>query len=316
MVEEQEHQTLAEGNTASEEEAALLDLNSATAEELTALSGIGPQLARRIVAYREERGPFILPEEVVSINGIGPNTFEQFAPHVTAKIPEELPTTYEQAVAEAAAGEEEEEMEEVEPLKPDTEPQPEPTATAMPEPEQTPPPSGSQRSTPPEPQPSRRWPWIAWGIAILGGGLLGMVFALLVFAGINGTLDIAHSPAIIDAQTRLDALEERAVTLEGDVDGLRRRLSALEGLTARMDAMEENVGAIEKDVNTLEKETRAMQAQVQELEEQLDAAQDQLETFYKFFTGLRTLLTETFGEEATSATPVPTSTPTPEPSEG
>ena len=48
-----------------------LDLNSATAEELTALPGIGEALARRIVDYREEHGPFPTVEAIIEVSGIG-----------------------------------------------------------------------------------------------------------------------------------------------------------------------------------------------------------------------------------------------------
>lgn len=52
-------------------EAVPLDLNTATAEELTALPGIGPALAERIAAYRTEHGPFSAPEELMEVPGIG-----------------------------------------------------------------------------------------------------------------------------------------------------------------------------------------------------------------------------------------------------
>lgn len=48
-----------------------LDLNAAGAEELTALPGIGEELARRIVAYREEQGPFEAVEDLMEVSGIG-----------------------------------------------------------------------------------------------------------------------------------------------------------------------------------------------------------------------------------------------------
>ena len=48
-----------------------LNLNTATAEELTALPGIGEELARRIVAYREENGPFGYEEDLTKVSGIG-----------------------------------------------------------------------------------------------------------------------------------------------------------------------------------------------------------------------------------------------------
>lgn len=48
-----------------------LDLNAATAEELTALPGIGEELARRIVEYRTENGPFEKIEEIMEVSGIG-----------------------------------------------------------------------------------------------------------------------------------------------------------------------------------------------------------------------------------------------------
>jgi len=49
-----------------------LDLNAASEEELTALPGIGEELARRIVEYREAGGPFESVEELTEVSGIGP----------------------------------------------------------------------------------------------------------------------------------------------------------------------------------------------------------------------------------------------------
>lgn len=59
-----------------------VDLNTATAAELESLSGIGPALAQRILAYRTEVGPFSRPEELQHVRGIGPRTLETLLPHI------------------------------------------------------------------------------------------------------------------------------------------------------------------------------------------------------------------------------------------
>ena len=49
----------------------LVNLNTATLEELCALPGIGESLARRVIAYREEHGPFARVEDITRVSGIG-----------------------------------------------------------------------------------------------------------------------------------------------------------------------------------------------------------------------------------------------------
>ena len=48
-----------------------LDMNTASAEELTGLPGIGESLAARIIAYRETHGSFTCLEDLLNVSGIG-----------------------------------------------------------------------------------------------------------------------------------------------------------------------------------------------------------------------------------------------------
>ena len=53
-----------------------ININTASAEELAQLKGIGPSHATKIVAYREKNGPFKMPEDLTQVSGIGQKTFE------------------------------------------------------------------------------------------------------------------------------------------------------------------------------------------------------------------------------------------------
>jgi competence protein ComEA len=54
---------------------AKININKASAEELTQLHGVGPKYAARIVEYREQKGLFASPEDLMKVPGIGPKTF-------------------------------------------------------------------------------------------------------------------------------------------------------------------------------------------------------------------------------------------------
>ena len=53
--------------------------------QLEALDGIGPTLAQRIVAYREEHGPFADIESIMDVNGIGEGIFETIRQQITVE---------------------------------------------------------------------------------------------------------------------------------------------------------------------------------------------------------------------------------------
>jgi uncharacterized protein len=56
-----------------------VDVNTASPALLTHVSGIGQKLAERIVAHRDEKGPFKNREQLKKVSGLGPKAFEQSA---------------------------------------------------------------------------------------------------------------------------------------------------------------------------------------------------------------------------------------------
>jgi competence protein ComEA len=60
-----------------------ININTATAEALTALPGIGPSKARAIVDYRKEHGKFQNAADLLRVKGIGPKTYESLKERVT-----------------------------------------------------------------------------------------------------------------------------------------------------------------------------------------------------------------------------------------
>ena len=59
-----------------------LDVNTASAEELTQLPGVGPGLAQRIVDFRAQNGPFQTVDDLQNVPGLGPSKFDRLQPYV------------------------------------------------------------------------------------------------------------------------------------------------------------------------------------------------------------------------------------------
>ena len=60
-----------------ETKAELIDLNKASAEQLVALPGVGPAIAKRIVDFREKNGPFKRVEDLLKVRGVGEKSFQK-----------------------------------------------------------------------------------------------------------------------------------------------------------------------------------------------------------------------------------------------
>jgi competence protein ComEA len=60
-----------------------VNLNTATAEDLDALPGIGPAIAQAIVDHRTQHGPFASVEDLLDVRGIGQSKLDTLRPEVT-----------------------------------------------------------------------------------------------------------------------------------------------------------------------------------------------------------------------------------------
>jgi competence protein ComEA len=60
-----------------------VNLNTATSAQLQTLPGVGPVLAERIIAYREEHGGFASVEDLRKVTGIGDVRYEELKDQVT-----------------------------------------------------------------------------------------------------------------------------------------------------------------------------------------------------------------------------------------
>ncbi|MDR1299003.1 MAG: helix-hairpin-helix domain-containing protein [Oscillospiraceae bacterium] len=60
-----------------------VNINTASAQTLQELRGIGPAISERIVAYRDKNGPFASIEDILNVAGIGDAKFSDIKEDVT-----------------------------------------------------------------------------------------------------------------------------------------------------------------------------------------------------------------------------------------
>lgn len=87
LSEESEEENMLEPNTSNSSTNAKgkVNINKATATELTSVPGIGASTAQKIITYREENGKFQTIEDVKKVSGIGDSKFESMKDFIAVK---------------------------------------------------------------------------------------------------------------------------------------------------------------------------------------------------------------------------------------
>jgi competence protein ComEA len=64
-----------------------LDINQASAQDFSALPGVGDRVAERVVAWRRDHGPFSSVEGLRAVRGVGPKTVARLGPMLKVAPP-------------------------------------------------------------------------------------------------------------------------------------------------------------------------------------------------------------------------------------
>jgi competence protein ComEA len=70
------------GTAESSQPSGVVNINTASSEELELLPRVGPALAGRIIEFREANGPFQTVDEILAVKGIGESSFEKLKPWI------------------------------------------------------------------------------------------------------------------------------------------------------------------------------------------------------------------------------------------
>lgn len=63
----------------------VINVNTASAEEISVIPGLGEKKSLAIVKFREKNGPYARIEDLKKVNGIGDKLFDKIKPYVTVK---------------------------------------------------------------------------------------------------------------------------------------------------------------------------------------------------------------------------------------
>ncbi len=75
--------TSSSSDSSDNTDSSLVNINSADADTLQQLPGIGPVTAEKIIAYRQENGAFDSVENIMDVDGIGDKTYQKIKEHIT-----------------------------------------------------------------------------------------------------------------------------------------------------------------------------------------------------------------------------------------
>ena len=312
----------------------IVNLNTATVQELSRLPGIKARLAARIVDYRTRVHPFRETAEITQVRGISPALYVGIADLLTVGSVElEEPELLAEPQAPVLPVEPEEPVLPVEaegPVLPvgaeepalPTEPEAPapvveveaPVPVVVPEPPPVPPPTppahrDTARLRPqPAPEPKRGIGWLALLVACLVSAIAGACLALLLLFAVNGTLRFGPDATVSQLGTQARQLNRQAdqfatglSQVQGRLDDIDRRLTTAQ---AQLDAVSQQLTRMGGDTQALQGRLEAIESQFGGLAGDLQAARQAARRLDAFLSGLRAVLDQAQGP-ALGVTPLP-----------
>ncbi len=271
-----------------------IDINHADLEALTRVSGIGRELAGRIIQAR----PFSGVDDLRRVPGIGAQSLEKLRPYLTctgdsveqppAAMLEEPPAPVETPPAEteaAVAARAEKDTtaadEQSKAPKIPIEQPAQPAPAAAPRPTASPAAETYLRRS--------EAAWWAVGLA-LAALVVAILFSLGILNLVNGTLTYAPAAQVRALDARAAELSAQIQTANSDLSSLRARLDAMESLSGRVADLEKGSQALREDLQSVQARTEVLETRSEELSLQVKELQKSSSKFQNFLDGLRNLL--------------------------
>jgi competence protein ComEA len=201
----------------------LLNPNIADDVELRQLPGVGPKLAGRIVEGR----PYLSAEDLRQVAGVGESVLEDIKPFLTFKA--------------QASDRESEEMDDT-------------AAESAPKSRKPDRAAAEETKYPLVLTGTRSEPTAFWALLAVGAAsvLCSLTLTLSVLAGINGTLDFGRHAALQETRTELIQIRSQFEAAQVELDALRGRAEALEGVSGKMVEVEAQLAALQQQTRWVE----------------------------------------------------------------
>lgn len=138
-----------------------------------------------------------------------------------------------------------------------------------------------------------RAPWtgfralLAMGVA---SALCSLTLTLAVMAGINGTLDFSRNSALQDVRGELLQIRSQLDTTQLDLEALRGRAEALDGVSGRVIEVEGQVTALQQQIGETLAAVDEMQMELASALEDTRAQAESVNRFQSFLDGLSRLV--------------------------
>ncbi len=237
----------------------VLNPNSADEEQLKQLPGVGPQLASRIVEGR----PYQSADDLRQVPGLGDSVLDDIKPFLTFDA-QSLDNAEDQGLDEKHDAESEPSE------KPEDEERKYPLVLTESKPDRT-----------------GIWALLAVGVASV---LCSVTFTLSVLAGINGTLDFGRHAALQETRNELIQIRSQFEATQVELEALRGRAQALEGVSGRMVEVEAQVATLQRQLGETISVVDEMQMELSVALEETRAQAERVARFQAFLDGLSRLI--------------------------